>query len=112
VAKGFFLTVPRFANSYPNWEHVSICDTREMIHFEFVVQTLSVAGCLGFWFGVSPHLFPSHYAGEDEGGGLNDLNDWNVWNDSGHGRPNHYPRRVVNNRRRREYQAKELRREG
>jgi hypothetical protein len=30
-----------------------------------------------------PHLFPPpRDAGEDEGGGLNDLNDWNVWNES------------------------------
>ena len=30
-----------------------------------------------------PHLFPPpHDAGEDEGGGLNGLNDWNVLNES------------------------------
>gem|GEM_PF-3240594 len=28
-----------------------------------------------------PHLFPPpRDAGEERGGGLNDLNDWNVWN--------------------------------
>jgi hypothetical protein len=28
-----------------------------------------------------PHLFlPPRDAGEDQGGGLNGLNDWNVWN--------------------------------
>lgn len=32
---------------------------------------------------VGPHLFPPpRGAGEDQGGGLNDLNDWNVWNGS------------------------------
>jgi hypothetical protein len=31
-----------------------------------------------------PHLFPPpRNAGKDQGGGLNDLNDWNVWNEKG-----------------------------
>ena len=35
----------------------------------------------GLSVAVGPHLFPlPRNAGEDQGRGLNNLNDWNVWN--------------------------------
>ena len=35
-----------------------------------------------FRFCIGPYLFPPRVAGEDEGEGLNGLNDWNVLNGS------------------------------